>query len=438
MRSEINAIFKEKGLEYTTEQQEQKKQETTIHDVLFPLVNVSIEEKQAQMYGRASGVRIHNPDDAVEVAIKNNIVLNKPYKSWNAIFREIGAKILYDAGILDLNQSFYKRKAQDLLSCYGEFKLTGKNKYERCCTVLHEKPRFELEIPTRGNRYYRDRGVPLLLRFLKKEFVINDTRTYYTSPETLAIAIGLVNGKFNARREAFKKENQNLTGAMVEHFYLHCKPELNKVIYSLLDELQNRHEVIHYQKLHWITFRTSGVRCSDDVDEAIIKEAENHILERDFQTKKISNVFFRRKKEQFYTEVVKYINQKYKLDWYSYKRTIKIVNINDEKIMSLLKKMPTDAAVLRKIMIEINQRFLKRMRKKIHADYDKTNQDADKKDKEYKEEPEKTDLYKKFCKMGYSHEDAIQKVRSTRAFRVHENCYEYQDMLMNLVIKIEK
>lgn len=387
------------------------------------------------IYGRASGVPIHNPEDAVEVAIKNNIQIMMPYKSWNAIFQEIGEDALYDAGILDLKQNFYKKKAQELLSCYGEFPLTGGTKYERCCTILYKEPRFDIEIPTEGNRFYRDRGIPMLLRFLKKEFVMKGDKIY-TTPETLAMAVGLVNSRFNDKSELLKEVHPKLSEQMVYHFHLHCKPELDKVVFSLLDELQNGYKVIQYQKLHRIKTQTGEVFCSDSVTENIIKEAESYILERDFHTNRIVMVFFKRKKNEFYAAVVKYINQKYNLNWASYRNTVQIDNINDKSILELLKKMPKDAVVLRKLSEEINQRFHERMRKKIHADYDRTNKDADEKTEKFLKTIGERKDYQEFRSLGYSHEDAVDMVGLPSVYRVHKNCYEYQDILMDTIITI--
>lgn len=386
------------------------------------------------MYGRASKVRIHNPEDAVEVAIKNNIETYVPYKSWNEIFSIIGKDVLYDAGILDLKHNFYKKKAQELLSHYGVFMLTGGTRYERCCTVLYEEPQFDIEIPTEGNRFYRDRGVPLLFPFLKKMFEMKGS-TIYCTPEMLANAVGLVNSCYGMESKDLIESHPKLTGGIVHQFYLYSRPELDKVVYGLLDEVQNNYKVIRYQKLHWIKTNSGETFCSNDKQEQVIKDAEVYVLQRDFQTDRLATVFYRKKADAFYAAVIKHINQTYNLNWNSYKKTIQIDSINEERFIKLCMKMPSEAEALRKLALEINQRFHDRVRRKIYTEYDRTNKKADEEMEKYLATLDDNPVYQEYLSCFVPHEIAVKKAEP-KVFRVHPNCYEYQDILMDVVLKI--
>lgn len=396
--------------------------------------NAKCENENKAMYGRASKVRIHNPEDAVEVAIKNNIETYVPYKSWNEIFSIIGKDVLHDAGILDLKQSFYKRKAQELLSHYGVFALTGGTKYERCCTVLYEKPKFDIEIITEGNRFYRDRGVPLLLRFLMKSFEVKGNKIYCT-PEMIAVSVGMVNSHFDRNKKDLMEMHPKLTEGIVHQFYLYTSPELDKVVYGLLDEVQNNYKAIRYEKLHWIKTDTGEIFCTDNEQEQIIKEAENYVLQKDFHTDRISTVFYRKKADVFYAAVIKHINQTHNLGWASYKKTIQINSVNEERFLKLCMEMQSDAEVLRKLALEINQRFHDRVRRKIYAEYDRTNKKADKEMENYLATLDDNPVYQKYLSWFIPHEIAVKKAEP-KLFRVHPNCYEYQDILMDIVLKI--
>ena len=415
---------------------------TCPQEPVYPeLVNLLSRDKNSQIsiqtiYGKDSGIPIYDPNDSVEVAIKNNIALQKPYKSWNAIFDAIGHDILREAGILDLKQNFYRAKAQNLLSHYGEFPLTGRTKYERCCTTLFEKPQFEIEVPTEGNRFYRDRGVPLLLRFLATEFHSKGS-CLYTSPEKLATVVGLVNNRYGEQSDTLKDTNPKFTCGIVSHFYLHCKPQLDKVVFSLLDELQSGYGAIHYRKMYRIITNEGFEIYSDYSLETIIKEAENLVLERDFHTTRLSTVFFRRKSDEFYKAVVEYINKQYNFDWRNYRNTIQINANDNQKIAALLNILPSDAAVLREYMVEINLRFLTRMHNVIHWDYDRTNEKADKQTEEFISTIAERSDYQELTSVGYTHEDAVKLLLPNTIFRIHKNCYEYQDCLMDTILSMQ-
>lgn len=402
------------------------------------LVNLLSQDKHSKIsirtiYGEASGVPIYDPNDSIEVAIKNNIALHKPFKSWNAIFDAVGHDVFREVGILDLKQNFYRAKAQNLLSHYGEFPLTGRTKYERCCTVLFETPQFDIEVPTEGNRFYRDRGVPLLLRYLSSEFQRKGS-CLYTSPEKLASVVGLVNHRYGEQADTLKETNPKFTPGIVSHFYLHCKPQLDKVIFSLLDELQNGYGVIYYRKAYRI-ITTAGIELySDHSLESIIKEAEKYILERDFQTTRLSTVFFKRKADVFYKAVVKRINELHNLNWCEYRKTIQINAVDSKKLLALLNVLPSDASVLRKYLSEINLRFLKRMHTVIHSDYDRTNDKADKQTEDFISTITGNSDYQLLTSVGYTHDEAVKVLLPRTIFRVHKNCYEYQNYLMDTIL----
>lgn len=219
--------------------------------VIMPKEQKVIEEQRKheseKSYESLSNVPIQNPDDITEVAIKTKTEIGKIFMDgYNEMFNLIGIENL---GIKDrkgnpltkLDGGKQKAKAQEIIKQYTEIiKRPDLKRYAIQQTDMFEMPHYIEKEDGRGKSgFYIEHLMPIMVYYLlqKNENVI------YTNVDELSCFVGLVTK--NYKRISLKELaeiNPRFTAAMLNQFYYRCKPELESVIFRVLDSLQDEYK----------------------------------------------------------------------------------------------------------------------------------------------------------------------------------------------------
>ena len=89
--------------------------------------------------------------------------------------------------------------------------------------------------------------IPLLAYYLLKK----KKDTIYTTVDELALWMGLVTINYKKMSlEELSNINPKITIAMLNQFYYRCKPELESIIFRLLDVLQDDYTALNLSLIH--------------------------------------------------------------------------------------------------------------------------------------------------------------------------------------------
>ena len=387
--------------------------------------------------GAASGVAIYNPDDSLEVEIKNNIAISQEFKSMKKLFDAVN---ISNHGI-KINSGRQKKNATQILSQYILPEPTGRTKYSIKVSDIFEIPHY-IELDKHGgNRFYREKCIPLLLDYIIKIVGNIPEHIIYTTISDIARQTGIVNQNYGLteKNKEITDNNPKLTSYMISNFYFETRPILKSVLFGVLDELQDERSVLRYKQNYCIQTKT-GYRTSNDKEDEIITKAQRKIM-KEFNVKRISTVFKRKLQNKFYKRVIEYINKEYGFDWISYRNQIQINVFDIDGITELLEDLNITNTTLQQYRSEINQRLCSRAEKQIFANFDRTNRRAEKIIAEHEGQVTNTDTYTALKNDGYSDMEAIcvtelyDDIPRPKPYRVHRNCYDYQSQLIEILLR---
>lgn len=386
-------------------------------------------------------IEIYNPEDVTEVAIKTKTEIGQIFqKGYNELYRTIGIENLNMKDkegnlITDLqriSKGKRKGKSQEIINQYCDIqKRPDLERYAIQITDIFEIPILK-EIINKGRKgFYKDKIIPLMVKYLLLQESID------TTLDKLSKAINLVDEKFKNKEIEYDiiKNNSQITISRINKLYSFCKPEQERIIFSVLDSLQNNYSVITYERNFLIVDIDDNTKISSRDETITIRKAQRIVLEE----LKVINIFAIYQKgkgvvKKFYKKVIQILNNEFGFNCKEYYNQISIYadmeglkkldskfNINDEQSV-ILKN-------------EIRQHFLLKIKERIKSDYEYNQQSADKKDAENQKKWEENTEYKnniphdmqELLNIGvYSETDVKLKLlpKPKKAYRYPENHVE--------------
>lgn len=163
----------------------------------------------------------------------------------------------------------------------------------------------------------------ILLQYLSKQEGYTKTFTKRNWWELL----GMVNRKYNKiSKKQLKQIDYVITQFEIDHFYQRCNKKLEQILFSALNNLQNRKLLIWEMQTVIVGFDEKGKEkyfLANDEDKKKILQAERHILKNVMGYEKIIQVFCRFKQNEYYKLVNDRIYELY--GWHHYFKQIKLI-----------------------------------------------------------------------------------------------------------------
>lgn len=314
-------------------------------------------------------IPIFNDTDNTEIVIKQNIFIGQRFsKGWNEVYRTIG---LDNLGIKSLAGGKQKRKAQETVLQYSDFKNETIGKRSLICVDIYEIPHYLEKTENRGKGgFYMDRIIPIMVQ----HFLTLGESSLNTNITELAKVAGLANSKYkNISLEELKELDTKFTDGMVNQFYSRSKPQQQAVIFRILDRLQNDYSVLTYYKNFCIT-TTSGVYTSSTEEDTMIRMTQRAVL-KEFGVSRIMQIYFQKKEKEFYKRVCDKINEAHHLDWIEYRSQIQIY-VDLEGINELSQTLVFSRDELSAMKAEVLSHFASIIKHRTFQDFNRTNTHA--------------------------------------------------------------
>lgn len=377
-------------------------------------------------------IPIYNPDDKIEVIVKNEFAIGQICKSKKEIFETIGIENL---GIKNLNGGKQKRIANDTVSQYLSMQPVNGKKQMQQITDIFEIPHILDEIDNRGRSgFYLDRGIPIVLNYFQKK----GENEICTSVDNLSRVIGLVGDKFKRlSSDELLEYNNKFTQAMVSQFYYRCKPEQEAVVFRILDRLQNDYSVISYYKNFNIKHFDGSVHVSTVEEDILIRRTQKRVL-NEFNAKKLMTIYRRKQEKEFYKRVCQLINEEKKTNWISYYNQVQIF-VDIEGLKDISEDFCMDLLNLKQSKDEIMQRFHDRIIHITEKDIRLQNEQNRKAIDNWLESdnlPESVKEIKDFMSLGLLKDDETYKqLAMSKNLFVYHDSYKYiQSDLIDLLL----
>ncbi len=345
-----------------------------------------------------SGVPIQNPEDITEVAVKTKTEIGQIFPNgFNELIKTIGVENLnmkdrHGYLITDGRKIFKGKrryKAEEILKQYVDIYKMPEERYAIQIADIYIEP-FLTVFDGRGKHssgYYIKRLTPLIInkfllinerisQELKKEMEKQGRYVQHTNVSQIARDIGLVDEKYgNIKYDELADINPKFTIKMVSDFYGNANRELEKIIFKILDNLQDNYSVISYKKnfcIHkneQIGTKTIEMTISSNDDEnSIIRKTQVKVL-KEFNAKGLFTIYKRNQQKQFYKRVVELINTTYGFNWINYWKQIEIQIEDPDALKKLQNEYITDISQLDNYLYESKQRLIKRLCNLSQADY---------------------------------------------------------------------
>ncbi len=163
--------------------------------------------------------------------------------------------------------------------------------------------------------------MPLMIFYLLQK----DRSVIFTNVEELSCFVGLVTKNYKRISiEELAEINPRFTAAMLNQFYYRCKPELESIIFRILDVLQDDYKALNYYRNYCIYANDGSCHTSSKSEDVIIRQTERKVL-KEFNAKRILTIFQRKQQTKFYNRVCELINKTYEFKWIKYKKQIQII-----------------------------------------------------------------------------------------------------------------
>lgn len=413
-------------------------------NVIIPYEQKIIDEQRKseteKTYGLAPSVSIYNPDDATEVAIKTKTEIGQIFmKGRKELIRIIGVENLNMKDregnlITDLQKiSKGKRKgeADEIINQYYDIQNRPDLKqYAIQIADMFEIPHYIEKEDGRGKSgFYIEHLMPIMIYYLlqKNENVI------YTNVDELSCFVGLVTK--NYKRISLKELaeiNPRFTAAMLNQFYYRCKPELESVIFRVLDSLQDEYKTLNYYRNYCISTNNGDCHTSTKNEDIIIRQTERKVL-KEFNAKRILTIFQRKQQKKFYDRVCELINEAYGFNWVRYRKQIQIF-ADDEALQEIMQDLTNEEMIYKKKAIA--SRFARRIMNRTKNEYDRTNTKADEAETEWVKEQLERQEIAELVQLGFDYQDDFKEMFQSfnDTYRYHVNYLDVQNELIRLMI----
>ncbi len=243
----------------------------------------------------------------------------------------------------------------------------------------------------RGRKgFYKDRIIPLMVKYLLFQGNIA------TTIDKLSKNIGLVGTEFRNCEFEYElmENNKQITTFRINKFYSYCKPEQQRIIFGVLNALQNDYSVITYYT-NFLIINTDGSQRTSTKDETIvIRNVQRKVLE-EFGVSRIFSIYRRGEKvvKNFYNRVYEILNDEYDFKCEKYYNQIQIY-ADMEGLEKLDLELNIDDEESKVFKDEIRHHFALKIKDRIKSDYESNQQSADKKDKENQKKWDENTEYK--------------------------------------------
>lgn len=364
-------------------------------DVIMPKEQKAIEETR-KSYELSDF--ICNPDDITEVAIKTKTKIGQIFqKGYNGYYRTIGVENLNMKDrngnpITKLSGGKQKAKAQEIIKQYTEIiNRPDLNKYAIQIADIFEIPIIKEMADKRGRKgFYKDRIIPLMVKYLLFQGNIA------TTIDKLSKNIGLVGTEFRNCEFEYElmENNKQITTFRINKFYSYCKPEQQRIIFGVLNALQNDYSVITYYT-NFLIINTDGSQRTSTKDETIIiRNVQRKVLE-EFGVSRIFSIYRRGEKvvKNFYNRVYVILNDEYDFKCEKYYNQIQIY-ADMEGLEKLDLELNIDDEESKVFKDEIRHHFALKIKDRIKSDYESNQQSTDKKDEENQKKWDENTEYK--------------------------------------------
>lgn len=216
-------------------------------------------------------------------------------------------------------------------------------------TDIYDTPLEKEDMRKKGNNSIYVKYIELiLLQFLSKQK--NGTRTF--KKRDWWQLLGMVNNKYNkVPQKELEKIDYVITSFEIKHFYQRCNKKLEQVLFSALNNLQNR-KLITYELQTVIVDNDNNYFCADDNDKRKILQAERHVLHNVMGFEKIIQVFCRFKQDEYYRMVNERLSELY--NWHFYYKQIKIIYTQKDVLEAIPQtEVNLQKEILNQKMIEV-------------------------------------------------------------------------------------
>ena len=412
-------------------------------NVIMPYEQKTIEKKRKQELEKSCkqlpDIPIQNPEDVTEVAIKTKTKIGQIFlNGFNDYYRTIGIKNLNMRNregnlITDTKQlkgGKQKSEAQEIIKQYCEIqKRPDLKRYAIQLVDIFEIPRYIEKEDKRGkNGFYIKHLMPIMVFYLLQK----DKGVIYTNVEELSCFVGLVTKNYKRIPiEELAKINPRFTATMLNQFYYRCKPELESVIFRVLDILQDEYKALNYYRNYCIYTDDGSCHTSSKSEDVIIRQAEWKVL-KEFNAKRILTIFQRKQQTKFYNRVCELINETYEFKWIKYKKQIQII-ADGEALQEIMQDLTSTEISCNKE--KIASRFARRIMNRTQSEYNRTNKKADTFETTWVEEQLKRPEFTELIQLGFDYENDLKKmVKEFDVYRYHDNYLTVQSKLIKLMI----
>ena len=377
-------------------------------------------------------------NDKLEELIKGLFAAGEIYKSKVEIYRKIG---LENLGLSNLNGGMQKQKAFDVVSQYMLIVPAKEVGREVVIAEIFETPKYIVKTDNRGRRgVYVDRTVPICINALAKK---NSTVVIMTV-DGMALKFGLLKQRlsYDAYKDELLRINEKISRKMYGYFYDRCRPIVERIVFTTLEQLENEHKVIEYDKVYQITKKSGEQFISVKVDKEIIAECEKKTLAL-FGVDKITQIHRKGKANEFYSKVIETINDIYELEWQGYSKAIRIY-IQEDKIRELCHNLKLTEELIVEMKEAVKEQFIKYLQNKTLNDFMKTNELADSIMEEWEREKENINVedlitdeeIKEGYKMGVFPREQIFEIyaKPPKPFRYYPDYPDIQNALISYFV----
>ncbi len=416
-----------------------------INDIIADYINVTIPYEQEnsetkKTYELTSNVPILNSKDITEIAIKTKTEIGQIFLNGRKeLIKTIGVKNLNMKNregnlITDLqkiSKGKNKRKADEIIEQYLDIQNRPDLKqFAIQIADIFEIPHYIEKEDGRGkNGFYIEHLMPIMVYYLlqKNENII------YTNVEELSCFVGLVTKNYKKiSLKELAEINPRFTAAMLNQFYYRCKPELESVIFKVLDLLQSEYKTLNYYKNYCIFTNNGDCHTSSKNEDVIIRQTEHKVL-KEFNAKRILTIFQRKQQKKFYDRVCELINELYEFGWIRYRKQIQIF-VDNEALQEVMQDLTNEEMIHKKKAVA--SRFARRIMNRTKNEYDRTNKKVDKMEAEWVKKQLKQPEIEELLQLGFDYKDDFKKMFQSfdTAYRYHDNYLDVQNKLIQIMI----
>lgn len=412
-------------------------------DILMPKEDKELAERRKNELEKTnellSNVPIQNPEDVIEVAIKTKTKIGQIFiNGYNELIEFIGVENLNMKDrkgnlITDLrkvSKGKRKYKSQEIINQYiATINKSDLKRYAIQLSDIFEIPHYIEKDDLRGKSgFYIKYLMPLIIFYLLQK----DENVIFTNIVELSCFVGLVNNNYKRISiEKLIKINSKFTDAMLNQFYYRCKPELESIIFRVLDSLQNEYKVLNYYRNYCLFTNDGNCHTSSKNEDLLIRQTERKVL-KEFNAKWMLTIFQRKQQKKFYNRVCELINKTYGFDWVRYRKQVQIFADN-EALQEIMQDLTNEEIICNKKAVA--SRFARRIINRTQSEYDRTNKKANNFEiawvKKQLERPEIAEL----IQLGFDYEDDFKEmIKELSVFKYHGNYLNVQNELVRLMI----